>query len=425
MKKKLSLVLCMAIAAATVLSACGGNGGASTSGGGTTSGGGEASGGSSSSGKTVIRFATWDSVEDLDDQQVFVDQYNAAHDDVEVVLEAYGDDFDTKVAAGMGAKDAPDIMYMWDYPTYREGLLALDDLIAAEGADFKADYYEALWPYNSYDGVVYGMPVGFTTHVLYYNKDIFAQAGVAEPTDSWTWSDLEAAAKTITEKVDGVTGFSFPMTPDPYDYEMYYWSNGTAFCDAEGNLDGNLNSDKAVELLTMFQDMEKAGYAVATEKSGSSEFRAQSTAMFVYGSWAIGSLNEEGVNFGLANIPKFGNQTSISILSSSGLAISKDSKNVDAAWDFVKYWTGREGELFRIDYELPPMKSVVDSEDIMNDPQKAPFYKMLDQSAGYNPASFIVEGWSKVSSDLELAFEEIFNPSSLKDPKEVMDAIAK
>ena len=64
------------------------------------------------------------------------------------------------------------------------------------------------------------------------------------------------------------------MKPDPYDYVMYLWSNGTAFVDQDGNLDGNLNSEKAIEAVSMFQNMEKDGYAIATEKNGTDEFEA-------------------------------------------------------------------------------------------------------------------------------------------------------
>ena len=35
---------------------------------------------------------------------------------------------------------------------------------------------------------------------------------------------------------------------------------------------------------------------------------------------------------------------------------------------------------------------------------------MLEQSEGYNPTSFVTEDWSKLSDDLSLVFEEIFNP---------------
>lgn len=373
----------------------------------------------SKEGKTTIRFASWDTADDVDAQQKMVDKFNEEHPDIQVVLEAYGSDFDTKISASMGSGDAPDVMYMWNYPAYHEGLEPLDSYIEKEGEEYKKNFYSTLWNYNSYDGQIYGLPVGFTTHCVYYNKDLFEKAGVEEPKDGWTWEDLEEKAKKINEAT-GVKGFSFSMKPDPYDYEMYLWSNGTAYCDKEGKMEGYVNSGKALETYKMFQDMAKDGYAVATEKSGSDEFESGQTAMFVYGAWAVKKYTEAGVNFGLAKLPSFGTEKSASILSSSGVAIAKSSKNKEAAWEFVKYWTDEENNKSRIGTEFPVLVSVVESEKILDKPEYAPFYAMLDQSGEYTPASFIMDKWSEVSEKLELAFEEMYNPSSYKDVKEAI-----
>lgn len=408
MKRKLAMMCVLALTATTAFSAygCGGS--------------------ESDSGKTQIRFATWDVAEDVDLQQSLVDKFNEEHDDIEVTLEAYGSEFDTKISAGMGSGDTPDVMYMWNYPSYSAGLEPLDEFIAGEGEEYKADFYEALWDYNSLDGATYGIPIGFTTHCLFFNKDIFDEAGIEYPTADWTWDDLQTAAETITDKT-GVQGFAFQMKPDPYDFEMYLWSNGTAYCDEEGNLDGSLNSDASKEVFQMFQDMEKAGYATATEGDGTDEFRAGNAAMYIYGSWSIDTLNEDGVNYGVTTIPAFADagQDSVSILSSSGLSMAADCENKEAAWEFIKYWTSEECNIERIGTELPVLNSVVESEGIMDQEEYAPFYTMLEQSEGHTPASFIIESWSETSESLELSFEQVFNPSSLQDVNEVLDGAAK
>lgn len=410
MKKKLVAMLILAMTTTMVLGGCGK----------------KEDDGKTSDGKTKVRFASWDVAEDVDAQQAMVDKFNAEHDDIEVTLEAYGSDFDTKISAGMGSGDTPDVMYMWNYPAYAQGLEPLDSYIEKEGDDYKSNFYDTLWNYNSLDGETYGIPIGFTTHALFYNKDIFAEAGVAEPTNDWTWEDLEKAAKEITEKCEGKKGFSFQMKPDPYDFEMYLWSNGTAYVDEDGNLDGNLNSDKAAEVFKMFQDMEKDGYALATEKSGTDEFRAGNTAMYVYGSWSINTLNEDGLNYGVVDIPAFGTEKdSVSILSSSGISMSKDSKNKEAAWEFIKFWTSEEMNKERIGLELPVLHSVVESEGIMEQEEYKPFYTMLEQSDGYTPSSFIIENWSELSENLSLSFERVFNPSSMEKVSDVLDEAAQ
>lgn len=408
MRKKVALMCVLALTGSMALSACGDK---------------EAADGKTKDGKTEIRFASWDVADDVDAQQALVDKFNEAHDDIKVTLEAYGSDFDTKISAGMGSGDTPDVMYMWNYPAYANGLEPLDSYIEKEGAEYKDNFYSTLWNYNSLDENVYGIPVGFTTHALFYNKDLFAEAGVAEPTDTWTWEDLKTAAKTISEKT-AAKGFAFQMKPDPYDYEMYLWSNGTAYCDEEENMAGKIDSDESKEVFQMFQDMAKEGYAVTTEKSGTDEFRAGTAAMYIYGSWSISSLNEDGMNYGVAKIPSFDGQNSVSILSSSGLSIAKDSKNKEAAWEFVKYWTGEECNKARIGLELPVLNSVVESEGIMDQKEYAPFYQMLEQSDGYTPASFIMENWSEVSENLSLSFEQIYNPSVFMDVTEVLTEAA-
>lgn len=406
MKRKVALGCVLMLSAMTVITGCGGSGGDKEN--------------ADKGGKTKIRFASWDVAEDVDRQQAIVDKFNEAHEDIEVTLEAYGSDFDTKISAGMGSGDTPDVMYMWNYPAYYEGLEPLDEYIEGEGEGYKSNFYDTLWNYNSIDGEIYGIPVGFTTHTLFYNKDLFAEAGVAEPTNDWTWEDLQTAAKTISEKTEA-KGFAFQMKPDPYDFEMYLWSNGTAYCDEEGNMDGYINSDESAEVFQMFQDMEKEGYAIATEKSGTDEFRSGQAAMYVYGSWSINTLNEDGMNYGVVNIPSFGKEPSVSILSSSGVAMSKDSKNKEAAWEFIKFWTNEDNNKERIGLELPVLNSVVESEGIMDQPEYAPFYTMLEQSAGHTPASFIIESWSEVSENLSLSFESVFNPSALMDVPEVLE----
>ena len=73
-------------------------------------GGSDSDSDTTSDGKVKIRFATWDDASVLDDQQACVDKFNESQDKIEVVLEGWGSDFDTKMTASMGAGDAPDVM---------------------------------------------------------------------------------------------------------------------------------------------------------------------------------------------------------------------------------------------------------------------------------------------------------------------------
>ncbi|TDL73634.1 sugar ABC transporter substrate-binding protein [Rhodococcus qingshengii] len=376
-------------------------------------------------GKVKLRFATWDVGDDVELQQGLIDEFNAKNSDIEVVLEAYGGDYDTKITAGIGAKDAPDIMYMWNYPQYKDALEPLDSYIKDRGEEYKSNFYEALWNYNSVGEDIYGLPVGYTTHVVYYNKDLFDAAGIEYPQAGWTWEDLQQAAKKLTDKEKKITGFAFPGQPDPYDFEMYLWGNGTSYVDSKGKLDGNLNSKKSIETFTMFQNMLEDGIAITTEGYGDTEMKTGRVGMLVNGAWYLSAFEEAGINYGVVEIPSFGDNPSASIVSSSGIAMSKDSKHKEAAFKFMEFWTGEQANKARLSFELPVLKSVVESEKLQEDPIKKVFYNMLEQSEGYTPTSFVTEDWSKLSDDLSLVFEQIFNPSTRVDPKEALNSVAK
>ena len=88
MKRKIAVMCVLALTGTMMLTACGNKK--------------DSNNGKTSDGKTAIRFATWDVADDVDAQQKLVDKFNEEHDDIEVTLEAYGSDFDTKISAGMG-----------------------------------------------------------------------------------------------------------------------------------------------------------------------------------------------------------------------------------------------------------------------------------------------------------------------------------
>lgn len=410
-KKVLTIAMTMALTL-SMLSGCGAKSASQTTG--------------QSTQKVNLRFASWDSDDTLAMQQKLVDKFNSENPDIKVTLEGYGNDYDTKIAAGIGANDAPDIMYMWNYPQYGGALEPMDSYIEKEGQAYKDNFYETLWNYNSLNGKVLGMPVGYTTHVVYYNKTLFDKAGVAYPKDGWTWQELKDTAKKLTDKNKKVYGFVFSGKPDPYDFEMYLWSNGTQYVGKDGKIDGNLNSTKAIETLNMFQGMEKDGIAIASEKSGLDEMKSGNAAMFINGSWSLSTLKDAGINYGVVTLPSFEQgKKSISIVSSSGVSISKTSKNKDAAWKFVKYWTAEEANKARIGYEIPVLKSVAKSQNLLTDSTYSKFYTMLDQSKDYTSSSFKYSKWSELSDKLSLVFEQVFNASSYKDPKAALDGAVK
>lgn len=359
----------------------------------------------------VLRFATWDSDESLAIQQAIAKKFEEANPGVKVQVEAYGGDgYDQKLAAGFGAGNPPDVMYMWNFPQYHTSLLPLDEFIAKDAAalDIK-DIPEGLLNASKIDGKIYGMPAGFTTHVVFYNKDMFAKAGVEEPKDGWTWDDLRAKAAKFRNEGEKTYGFAVDAKPDPYDFEQFLWSNGTRYISEDGKtIDGFMNSKEAAAVLDMFGDMAKKQEAVTVNvgdnTSASTLFKGGKIAMLEGAMWNKSGIDESGVKYGVAPLPAFPGKEVQSAISISAMSIAKDAKEKDLAWEFVKFYTSPEAVAMRKN-DLPVRTSVAESQGMTKDPIYKPFFDVLAISTKERPAFLKNPKWAQIQENLAVAIE--------------------
>src|SRR5690606_36691233 len=91
-----------------------------------------------------------------------------------------------------------------------------------------ANYPAALVDLYNLDGVQYGVPKDFDTIGLWYNTALFAEAGVAEPTDDWTWDDLTSAAEQISTALgdQGIYGAAAGMDGQTTYYNTIFQAGG-------------------------------------------------------------------------------------------------------------------------------------------------------------------------------------------------------
>src|SRR5690606_3342619 len=72
-------------------------------------------------------------------------------------------------------------------------------------------FYPAALDAFAYDGVQYGLPITFSTVMLFYNEELFDAAGLSYPDDTWTWDDVLEAAEAITDPQNRVWGIYQPV----------------------------------------------------------------------------------------------------------------------------------------------------------------------------------------------------------------------
>src|ERR1035438_6790832 len=132
-------------------------------------------------------------------------------------------DYFTKLqtaVAGGTAGDAFELNYA-NFVTYAKS----GSLTALQNVD-PTTYKKSLLDAFTYNGKQIGLPESFSNEVLFYNKNLFAAAGVPLPSATWTWKDEQAAAVKLTNKAKGVWGDYQPITFDEF-YKVLAQSGGT------------------------------------------------------------------------------------------------------------------------------------------------------------------------------------------------------
>ena len=305
MKMKKVMALALAGVMALSIAACGGGSGASTS-----SGSGSADAGSASSGALTINI--WDANQQAGIQEICNDWTALGNPEVKVEVIDW-DNYWTLLEAGASGGQLADVFWMHsDYAQiYMENdiLLDLTDYIAKDGVDMSIYYPDIAAIYTRSDGKIFALPKDHDTIALLYNKALFDQAGVAYPTDEWSYQDMYEAAKAITEGTAAdVYGYALNTSNDQDGWYNYIYSYG-------GNVVNTEKTDTALDSAESKAAMEQVRLmltvatpqAIVAESGTDSLFQSGKVAMITQGSWMINSFYtaENSKDYAWAEIPYF------------------------------------------------------------------------------------------------------------------------
>ncbi|MFB9950964.1 ABC transporter substrate-binding protein [Rhizobium puerariae] len=196
------------------------------------------------------------------------------------------------------------------------------------------------------DGKTYGLAYTFSTPILYYNADLFRQAGLNPDSPPKTWADVDLAGRAIREKT-GKNGF-FPGAYGPADgtfvYQAIVMSNGGKVRDGNTLTFADTNAAEAVKML---HDMVGSGaHAKIDIASPADTFAGGNLGMFLYTTAVLGSFKKASAgkfDLRLAPMPSFGEKPTAPTNSGSALFVfSKDPAKQRAAYELLKFLTSKE-----------------------------------------------------------------------------------
>lgn len=378
-----------------------------------------------------VTMTMWGDFTDSDVETTLVNKFNESREDIQIEFQPIpGDGYGDKLMANFAAGSGCDIFLIGegDYRMYySQGVTeSLTPYIEKDQEFDLASFNEGLINSATFDSQLHYLPKDFNPIALFYNKDMFDKYEIAYPDTTWTWDDLEAAAKVMTNEADKEYGFYADAWA--YATQVYLKSFGVEIGNEEATTaTGYLNADETVALVTRYTDYilkdKISPSTTAAESFGGSTsmFQTGQVAMMISGGWNRSTLNKAGTNYGTAMVPIGKDDLRGEIICSASFAIYSKSKVKDAAWEVMKYISNKDAAQARYDAksDLPSNQALLDQVKA-SDPASAGLIDIME----YATQTVRQKGdmGQYFDAPYQAAFEEILIANA--DPKAALDKAA-
>lgn len=425
--KKLLGMFAVTMMATTLLSACGG-------------GDKEASGGGDNEVVTWVNCS--DETPEGEAWAKIADNFNKKFDGKYSVKIEYiprsgsGGGYEDKVNAALTTNTLPDVLTL-DGPNTaayaKAGIIApLDEYLTDK--DDLADILPSIIDQGTYDGKMYAIGFSESSVGIYYNKQMFADAGITEeqlPTleKPWDWEGFKAICDTLVKKYDQPAIDMALNSGDEmlmYAFTPFLWSQGGNVVSEDGTkAEGVLNDEAGVKTFNFIQDMVKQGYT--TISPAKNAFEQGKYPMKFSGSWTMADLdtNYKDIEYGILPYPVSPDtQELVSPSGSWQVAVSASTDKKEAAAEFTKFATNTESsEIMSLGNQVLPMRySTIEN---IRDQVSDGLGFLMDQNEASAHARPVLVAYPQVSRAFQQAVTDVAYYDENPDVQKVLDARAK
>jgi multiple sugar transport system substrate-binding protein len=266
------------------------------------------------------------------------------------------------------------------------------------------DFYPTALDAFAWQGETLCIPQNLSSLVVYYNKDLFDQAGLPYPKDDWLWAEFLRDAQALTRDVDGDgqsdqhgVGFETVLAR----FAPFIWQHGGEVTDnnitpTRLTLDWPPSREAitwVVDLQTKYHVMPDAEQEAAEDSA--SRFMNGRLGMYLNSRRVVPDLRQiTAFDWDVAPLPR--DEHIASVLHADGYCMPSSVKNKDLVWKFIEYANSPEGQqiVAATGRTVPSIKSVAESPAFLDPNQKpsnsrgafldtAPYIRSLPNSLGW------------------------------------------
>ena len=317
-----------------------------------------------------------------------LENFEAANPDITVKHTTFPyADYQTRVVAAKVAGQGPDVVqlfYGWLDQFVNGGLIQpLDPAVFPHDA-IEADFFPIVSAMKRGEDY-YGLPTAVRSLALFYNKAIFAEAGLEAPQNL---EEFLAAAEATTKRDGSGNITSAGITMDMAGQDHHWWrevlirQNGGEPYDAEGNV--AYDSEAGAAALKFYTDLQTEHNVglVGFMDEGQAAFRAGLAAMTIDGTFRLGAFADNPFEWGVVELPADANgmRSNYSSYFANAIGATAEGEELAAAQKFLQYISSPEAMEIWLDVvgELPARRDVALTEANLADPILGPFLAGLD-----------------------------------------------
>lgn len=293
---------------------------------------------------------------------VALEEYKKIHPNITFVFEAYPfQEMLQVIQLKMSAGDSTYDVFSVDSPltqnyAYRGFLLPMDDYLTPE--DKKAIVPSTIRS-MSYDGKIYSAPMATASQVIYYNKELFDQAGIpylsSSIDDRLTWEQTVETSNELMEKLNpnrdnGIWAFAFQQIVSTYNVMPLVNSMGGYGVSDDGlKVEGIINSEPWIKAMKFYSDLFNT-WRISPKEMDSNQIRSLFTSgklAMMIGSVAIPQNNIQvdnpSLQWGYAPHPYFENGKVVTPTGTWHYGVNTATKYADECMSFIHWVSWEEG----------------------------------------------------------------------------------
>jgi multiple sugar transport system substrate-binding protein len=288
-------------------------------------------------------------------------------------------------------------------------LAPLEAYVARAGAVPADDYFPGIWEANRIGPSLYGVPWYVDTRVVFYRRDLLAQAGFARAPVDWPeWIRMLAALKRRSPANYGVL---LPL--NEFEPLLSLALQQQAPLLRDGGRYGNFRSADFRRTLQFFVDMFSNKWAPLASNTNISnvwdEFANGYYSFYVSGPWNIGEFKrrlpaDKQHIWMTAPLPG-PTGPGASSAGGSSLVVFQRSRHKEAAWQVIEYLSqpSVQQRMYRITGNLPPRRSAWSEPQLAHDPYAQAFRNQLERAK--SPPK--VPEWERIATEMRLVAEAL------------------